>query len=537
MALVFLRLRLRIAANSLRKAGPVATILYGLLAAASLALSGGVIGMFAARRASATTDTDWLVQAVFTISFALWLLPVVLTPGGGTGLSLSALAPFPLTARQKMIGLLTASIVGIGPPLTLLVTLGAVIGYAPAGLGAVFVVVAGLTQLLVCITVARGIAGLLEAVLQSRRAQDLGVVVIGVLVIAYYVIVFSRGGMMSPSVPSDTDSPPSSPTSEPEGSAWWTYSPPSALARAVIAGANGDYAISAAAIAYGLALSAGALTVWTWAVSRQGKFRESRSVTRSGTRGLSVLPRWASPLLPNSPAGAVAAKELRYLFFRSPPRSMQYLSGIVLSVLLVGRLLLGTGRFAPFAAVAVAFFVTANTTSGAFNFDGPRYWAYVVAGVPGIQLIRGSQLAAALPVGLLCVMITVGVSIWTGDWRETAAALLFAAAAFFVAAAFGAQMSARSPVPHPTSSHRARDERTKFNAVGCLGGLSIVFEVAVLAPAAGIAAVSYSAWGTTLPGAAVGLAYAVPLWWFAITNAGRYVDDHHPEILAALAIE
>ena len=74
---------------------------------------------------------------VFTAVFLGWACFPVLGFGSDETLDPTRLALFPLGRRDLMIGLLSASAVGVAPLVTLLALSGSLVGFAPGGLGLV----------------------------------------------------------------------------------------------------------------------------------------------------------------------------------------------------------------------------------------------------------------------------------------------------------------------------------------------------------------------------------------------------------------
>jgi len=176
MAWVFVRLKARLMVNGLRGGtgrivGTVVAAIYGAILAAA---------GFAALAVAGSRPADAAVIAVlFGTALALgWAVVPLLGFGSDETLDPSRLELLPLRRRDLMVGLLAASLFGIGPFATLIALSGAVVGFAPLGPGAVLVVVAVVLQLALCIALSRAIVTALSSALRSRKGRDLRILIV-----------------------------------------------------------------------------------------------------------------------------------------------------------------------------------------------------------------------------------------------------------------------------------------------------------------------------------------------------------------------
>ena len=189
MAGHLVRLKLALLRNGLRRSqwqqqvGLVLGALFGLPLAA-----GGFLLLALVPRAEPRFGL-LLVEAVFLALFLGWLLFPLLSFGGDTSLDPDRLVLLPLRPRQLMSGLFLAGCVGIAPLCTLAALAGGVVGFAPLGPGLLLAVAAVLVQFALCLVGSRALLTVLSRVLRSRRAKDLGIVLVSLAGIAVSVAV------------------------------------------------------------------------------------------------------------------------------------------------------------------------------------------------------------------------------------------------------------------------------------------------------------------------------------------------------------
>ncbi|MER7155392.1 transporter, partial [Streptomyces lydicus] len=169
---VFVRLKLTLLRNGLRQSAGrtvayVASVIVGLLFAA-----GAVLGLIALRGNAHAGALAVLLTGILTLG---WAVMPLFFPAGDETLDPTRLVMLPLRPRPLIASLLTASLIGVGPVVTLVLVTGAVIAVAHGPVAAVVGVLAVVLTVLVCVSLARAVATAAVRLLTSRRGRDLAV--------------------------------------------------------------------------------------------------------------------------------------------------------------------------------------------------------------------------------------------------------------------------------------------------------------------------------------------------------------------------
>jgi ABC-2 type transport system permease protein len=538
------RLKLALLRNGLRRSqwqqqvGLVLGALFGLPLAA-----GGFLLLALVPRAEPRFGL-LLVEAVFLALFLGWLLFPLLSFGGDTSLDPDRLVLLPLRPRQLMSGLFLAGCVGIAPLCTLAALAGGVVGFAPLGPGLLLAAAAVLVQFALCLVGSRALLTVLSRVLRSRRAKDLGIVLVSLAGIAVSVAMQVGARMAARLERLDVE------TLRPLGRViGWL--PPGLAARALVDAGRGRL-LAATAELLAAALAVLLLGWWWWrSLDRVLVTTEPPAKVRSrpggsgGPRGgppvgraAGLFPRLARPLLPADQRGAVAAKELRYLA-RHPRLRVGWLTTGLLG--LAGVVVVAwAGWDHPalvLTAAAVVFLVTQNSLNQ-FGWDGPAYWANAVSGADPRGDLAGRNLAAML-VGLAtAAALAVALAAVTGGWLYVPVALCLAAGALAVALGVADVVSVRFPYPVPevTSNLWAAQGTGQGCLVGLAQMLALTVEGVLLLPVAILVAVGVAAWRPALAIACpVALLSGLAVWRVGLGMSARWLRDHQPELLTALS--
>jgi ABC-2 type transport system permease protein len=471
-----------------------------------------------------------LVEAVFLALFLGWLLFPLLSFGGDTSLDPSRLVLLPLRPRQLMGGLFLAGCVGIAPLCTLLALAGGVVGFAPLGPGLVLAVAAVLVQFALCLVGSRALLTVLSRVLRSRRAKDLGIVLVSLtgIVVSVAVQVGARAAARLGRLDADSLRPVGRVVG---------WLPPGLAARALVDAGRGRLP------AAGAELAAAALVVlllgWWWWRSLERVLVTAEPAARVRARpAAGLVPRLARPLLPADQRGAVAAKELRYLA-RHPRLRVGWLTTGVLclaGVVAVGLADLRQPALVLTAAGAV-FLVTQNSLNQ-FGWDGPAYWGNAVSGADPRGDLVGRNLAAMLAGLLTSSVLAVALAALTGGWLYVPVALCLAAGVLAVALGVADVVSVRFPYPVPevTSNLWA----VQGTGQGCLVGLAQMLALTVqgvlLLPMLALVGVGVLAWRPALAVACpVAVLSGLAVWRIGLGMGARWLREHQPELLAELS--
>jgi ABC-2 type transport system permease protein len=517
---VLVRLKLRLLANSLH-GSTVRAIAFTLACLYAVGLATAVaVGFLDARR-----DPVHLGIAVELAAFAVvvgWAALPLLGFGSDETLDPTRLALLPLRRSDLVGGLLGASLVGPGGAATAIGLAGATIALLPASPGAVLVPVAAAVQLALCAAVGRAVVTALSAVLRTRRARDLRILLVAVIAFAPEALRLATGD---------------APLTDLKRLEHWahvvSWFPPVWPARAMVAAGSGHWAASLAELTGGVATLVAVL--WWWSRSLEqvmttAEVPPGATVHAPGTRAPLFDPGLG--FLPRTRTGAVAARELRYAW-RDPRRRVQVVSGVVLPfVLLAGALSHGrVHHHLVFAALFVAFMAGSNRAVNQIGLDGPAYWAHEAAGQDLRADLTGKNLAVAFVTFPLALTTAVVLAAITGGWGEFAVTAAVSAALIALLLGVGDVASVLLPLPVPESAANAWGTQSGQGCATGLLSLAALFVEALLAAPMVVPALLVD--GAVGRGAVVlgALAYGSVVHVLGLSLAVRLGRDKGPELL------
>lgn len=301
-----------------------------------------------------------------------------------------------------------ASLVGIGPVVTLALVTGSVIAVADGAAAAVVGVVAVVLVVLVCVSLARAVATASVRLLTSRRGRDLAVLS------GLFIAIGAQGVNIAAQ---KLGRPDGLSVLEPLGTVL-RWVPPASAVSAVEDAGNGAWGRALA----GLALTALALVLLLWWWQRtlttlmtspdsstlQAVEKDSARRAGSGERGLARL-------LPDGRTGTVMLRTLRYAW-RDPKSKMGWATSIGVGLLLPvvsavqdngsiymsfsAAALLGTQMYNQFGQDTSAFWMVASTIStprDAYQELRARAFALVLVAVPYVTLVVAGTAAVIGP--------------------------------------------------------------------------------------------------------------------------------------------
>jgi len=416
-------------------------------------------------------DPGRMVDLVATLLLG-WLLGWVMGPvvvrGGGLGLRPEWFALLPIPMRRLAAGLLAASLAGFPAAVTLVAF--AVLPVAAAQFGPESLLVAVpamLLELVLVVLLSRVVTAALAASLSARRGQELGGLLMAV------VIALASGGWSLATVMGQqlSSGPPTTLRTVlrllPSG--WGPV--------AVAAADRSDWPVVLAALG-GLAVGSGLLLLgWArllpWTMRRPSG-RAPRTARRRPARPAAggEAPAGRRRLLPATPTSAVVVREL-HTWQRDPGRLLT-----VLLALLIAGLNLAVPAIAfhlpaalPWAGLAAAL-IMGMGAANLYGDDGTALW--LTRMVPGSERadVRGRQLAWLLMVAPLTVILTVALTVaggrgWAWPWvLATLPAILGGTAGLTVL------LSVTSPVRQKDPHRRSGpfDTSDDPNAAGALIG-------------------------------------------------------------------
>jgi hypothetical protein len=567
---LFIRLKLSLIAGGLR--GPsggarIAGLIFALLGALLVMPLGFGLLAFQHGKPGAVN----VAVVAFTVFAAGWLALPIAMFGADETLDPARLALLPLRPAALSRGLLAAALTGIGPVLTLVILLGAVAALATGPGSAMVGIVAAVIELGLCVTGSRALVTALSGVLRSRRGRDLGAVLGGLVVIAF----FGANMALQPSLAGVGDGAPDrlgAGLANAAAIARWT--PPGMTAHAVADAAAGRYGVAAIELAAGGATVL--LLIWLWIVVLQRALENPDSSTQVDRRapararlrdGRALVagaagPGWWSRARTSRALNA-AAKELRY--YRRDPRRKQQLVSLVMPVLLVvvnspvglgragglggsiGSGAGGTGLGASgqasaavhlpvWPAVVGGMIAGLFSSANQFGFDGSALWLNVVATSRWQDLradIAGKNIAGALITVPVFAVLYLVLGALAGDPLGAAAAFAMAVCALGATSCVGSITSALLPTPLP--ERRSSAFSSGGAGQGCLAGLAtlagLVVALALIVPVFVLIARWHS--GPWL--LVVGPCYGLMLAWAGRIVAANIGFRRLPEVLARVS--
>ncbi|HEV7976358.1 hypothetical protein [Amycolatopsis sp.] len=394
---VLVRMKLRVLGNSLRGTR-VAGMIFGALFGLLLALGSMLTGL--ARFDDPSTTAD-LLAALYAGWLVGWVLAPVATGGGDETLRPEHFALLPIGRRKLALGLLAASFVGVPALVSLVAFLGLVLygqsfGAGPALAGLVFAVL----QLALVVLFYRVVTAALGALLTSRKGKELGIVLVALTGFSGIGLSYVLNNLGPAIIAGQADGFVSVVRILPSG--WGAV--------AVRRAADGDWDIVLLLLAGMVVLLAALIVAWGGLLAKRTTGAPSRGSSRGG-KAKAFGPKRRS-LLPDTPVGAVARKELR-TWWRDTRRRVALFSTLIIGVALTAvPLFSGDGAtLVPFISVYVVFFGCVQV-GNLYGFDGSALWHTLV--VPGAEHadVRGRQLAWALivgPLGLVLAAVMPGV--------------------------------------------------------------------------------------------------------------------------------
>jgi len=458
-----------------------------------------------------------------------WVVLPLLSFGVDDTLDPSRLALLPLTRRQLVAGLLVASAVGVAP----VATLGALVGLFAGlrgGRGTVAVTaVAVALELLLCIAGSRAVTTALSGWSRSRKGRDFSVVATAVVGGGFYVV----SQVIAPRM---TGGLSSAGLRRLASVLRWT--PGGQAADAVGTARSSGVAASLphlAAAAAGAAL----LLAW-WARSLGRAMVSSDRLATEGPVGAGgdLYPSLVARLLPRNRLGAVAARDLRYAW-RDPRRRADLVTAVVFGTVvpLVPAIRFGhLGSGHVFAVASVAVFGSRQVLNQ-FGNDGSSLWTNLQsAGDLGAD-VAGKNLAVALVVGPLVVLVGVVLAALLGAWGYLLSAVAVSYGVMGVMLGVGDVASVLAPYPLPD---RATNLYATNTGQGCATGLlqlGFLAVAAVVAAPIGLLAVvavkgSAAALVATIP---LAPAYGAGVWWKGRAIAAGRLARRGPELLVAVS--
>ena len=528
MVATLLAVRLRSQFSSL-KANVWSAVGVGLLALFMLP-----VAVLAALLLSWTGSTPELRPVVMVLAGSVlivaWLLGSVLFFALDDSVAPSRLCLLPLRPGQLSLPLVITDLATLPGILTLIVTVGLIGGWATGAAELVAAVIATLLGLLTGLTSGRILVTALTGILSNRRSRDLMYVVIVLLMVglAWLPSLIASSEEVTFALSPEILAPMA------DALVWTPFGAPWGIPGAVAAGAWG-----LAGLRLLLTVCFFALLWWIWSW-QLGRVLVS-PLPSSGSAEEQASWPWLDRLLPDSPAGAIAARILRH--HRRDPR--RFLSFIMISLLPLFLILVqrNTSHFPiegglPWLAVALVTWVSGLSSLQDTSYDGSALWTHAVSGIRGRDDRLGRLIGNAV---LLCpsLCLTAVVATWlTDQWAVLPALLGLGLMALLSGMGIGLFISVflNGTLPPPGSNPFAssmKGQGAAFLAVLLHSlGMSVIIALCVLL-VLGLKGTPWLGWLFLVAGPPLGVAAASGLCHWA----GRCIDTRWPELVTAVTYE
>ena len=390
MVRLLIGLRLTILRHSLRGAGVLRAALGGALA----------VVFIVAGREEAIDSAD-LLAAKFALWTLGWLGATLFVGSGDATLPPTYLRLLGIPPRRLALGLLGAALLGVGPLLSLVLLGQLLVHAAGIGVGAILIALSALPlQLVATILLARVMGELLGAAVASR-----GRAIMAALFSASIMALGASGWAIVPLL----DRLRASGFSATAGLALRAL--PTGWGVLAIEGTrDGNWPLALAALAALLFLCVALLLVWSALLDRQTIARGGRLAPSRETKART----WRRPTLLSGPVSAVMTRELRS-WWRDLTR-IGYLAFALFYGLIVCLLPLFSGwaGMVPWTGALVAV-MAAAVSANLYGVDGSALWLTLLT--PGATRadVRGRQLAWLLTIGPATFLLTIALTIASGQ--------------------------------------------------------------------------------------------------------------------------
>ncbi|MFF1507922.1 transporter [Streptomyces sp. NPDC058326] len=524
---VFVRLKLSLLRNGLKQSGGrtaayIVSIVFGLLFAAGMVLA------FALVRGS--SDAGTIAVLLTGVTALSWAVMPLFVPGGDETLDPSRLVMLPLRPRPLIRALFVASLVGVGPALTLFLAFGAALSVAHGTAGVVAAVVAVPLTVAVCVALSRAVAAANIRLLTSRKGRDLALlsgllVAVGIQLVNFGAQRLSRPGGL---------------TSLEPAAAVADWLPPAAAIGAVDAASTGDYGSAAARLLLTAAALAALVYWWQRSLVRLMVEPDGSTIgaaSDAGVREKSAGTGLLGRILPGGRTGAVMERSMRYMW-RDPKTKASWVTSLALGLIVPlfyafqgnGSIywacfasgMLGMLMYNQFGQDTSAFWMVAQTLSTAAD-------AYAELRARALAL-----LAVTLPYATLVTVLTTAV---IGDWSRLPEALGLSFALLGAMLATGAVASAFFPysIPQDSGYKNVAPGQAGLAWISILGGM--LTAPLLCGPLIGATVYLHlsdqgSLLWLLLP---VGTLYGALLTWAGLKLAAPRTARRLPEILAAVS--
>ena len=458
----------------------------------------------------------------------VWTFGSVLFFAMDDSVSPQRLVLFPLRSRDLLVPLLVSDLLTLPGVFTLLVCCGFMIGWATDPLLTITGIASTALGVVTGMLAGRILVPSLSRWLAARRSRDLLYVVLllGLIAISWGGPLLSRGmfnlDLNREAIELVGDAAGWSPMG-------WAWSLPADLA----AGRSG-----VAALRLALALVLLAAMIWLW--SRQLDRALTSPLPSAGGGAPTVSSPWLDRLFPPNPAGAIAARNLRYLR-RDPRRFASVLVIMATPFFVVFMNMVRDEKLIPeflWLVAALATWMGGISALQDTPMDGSALWLHAVSGIRGFEDRLGRLMANSLIYGGTFAMTMVLASTLLGAWGVFPFAFGLGLGTLIANQGMSLLISSflNGTAPPPGTNPFASTSKGQ-GAAFLASVLQMIGSAILLLPAAGMAFASYRfpllGWLFLPVGPVLGLLAALGL----ISLGGRQLDRTWPEVLKAVTYE
>ncbi|MFD0372716.1 transporter [Streptomyces sp. NPDC059071] len=525
---VFVRLKLSLLKNGLKQSGGRTAAYVVSMVVSVLFAVGMVLGFLLLRGHTDAATVTVLLIGVLTVS---WAVMPLFVGGGDETLDPSRLVMLPLRPRPLVRALLVASLVGIGPILTLCLAVGAALALARGAAGTVVAVLAVPLVVAVCVALSRAVAAANVRLLTSRKGRDLAVlsglvIAVGMQLVNFGAQRLSQAGGMSSLEPAA------------EVVAWL---PPASAVSAIDAAGDGDYAVAAARLLLAAVALFGLVHWWQRSLVRL-MVEPDGSTVNAASGGAAATDKAASSgllgrLLPGGRTGAVMDRSLRYVW-RDPKTKAAWVTSLAIGAIVpLFNALQGTGTvyFACFASGMLGI-----QMYNQFGQDTSAFWMVaqtLSTKADAYAELRSRALALLLITVPYTALVTTATVAVLGRWDELPEGLGLSFALLGAMMATGAVASANFPysIPQDNAFKNVAPGQAGLAWISIFGGM--LAAALLCAPVLGLTLFLHLAdhdsllW-ILLP---LGVLYGALIAWAGLKAAAPRVAKRLPEILAAVS--
>ncbi|WP_426365360.1 transporter [Streptomyces sp. E-08] len=439
---VFVRLKLSLLKNGLRQSGGrtaayIVTIVFGAFFAAGIVLG------FVLLRGDEDADT---VAILLTGALALaWTFMPLFIPSGDETLDPSRLVMLPLQPRPLVRALLVASLVGVGPVLTSVLVVGAVLAVAHGAAATVLAVLAVPLTVVTCVALSRAVAAANIRLLTSRKGRDLAllsglVIAVGMQFVNFAAQRLGQSGGLASLEPA---------------TAVVGWLPPAAAIGAVDSASRGDYGVAAARLLLTAAVLVALVYWWQRSLVRLMVEPDGSTIgaaSDAGAKEKSAGSGLIARILPGGRTGAVMERSLRYIW-RDPKTKAAWVTSLAIGLIVpLFNAFQGAGSiyFACFASGMLGMLMYNQ-----FGQDSSAFWMVAqTISTPAdayaeLRARAQALLLITLPFTVLVTGVTAGV---LGEWGQFPEALGLALGLLGAMVGTGAVTSASFPYSIPQDS-------------------------------------------------------------------------------------